>query len=105
MNEQPVKSVKTDALWITYVEHGPPDGWPVILSHGFPYDVHAFDEVTSILTREGARIIAPYTRGFGPTRFVSDAVMRSGQQAARNRNIVQLTNALSLKRPIVAGFD
>ena len=83
MDERPVKSVTTDALRIAYVEHGPSDGWPVILSHGFPYDVHAFDDVASILARAGARVIAPYTRGFGPTRFVSDAVMRSGQQAAR----------------------
>ena len=82
MNEQPVRSVETDALQIAYVEHGPADGWPVILSHGFPYDVHAFDEVAPILAREGARVIAPYTRGFGPTRFVSDALMRNGQQAA-----------------------
>jgi pimeloyl-ACP methyl ester carboxylesterase len=60
MNEQPVRSVETDALQIAYVEHGPTNGWSVILSHGFPYDVHAFDEVASILAREGARVIAPY---------------------------------------------
>jgi pimeloyl-ACP methyl ester carboxylesterase len=58
------------ALWITYVEHGPNNGWPVILSHGFPYDVHAFDEVASIVARAGARVIAPYTR------TVPDAVER-----------------------------
>lgn len=78
-----MKRVKTDGLWIAYVEHGPINGWPVILSQGFPYDVHAYDEVASILAQVGARVIAPYTRGFGPTRFVSAAVMRSGQQAAR----------------------
>ena len=105
MNEQPVRSVKTDALWIAYVEHGPTNGWPVILSHGFPYDVHAFDEVASILARAGARVIAPYTRGFGPTRFVSDALMRSGQQAPRGCDIVQLADALGLERPILGGFD
>ena len=66
MNEQPVRRVETDTLRIAYVEHGPADGWPVILSHGFPYDVHAFDEVAPILARAGARVIAPYTRGFGP---------------------------------------
>ena len=79
MHDQPVRSVETDALQIAYVEYGPSNGWPVILSHGFPYDVHAFDDVASILARAGARVIAPYTRGFGPTRFVSDAVIRSGQ--------------------------
>ena len=105
MNEQPVRSVETDVLRIAYVEHGPADGWPVILSHGFPYDVHAFDEVAPILARAGARIIAPYARGFGPTRFVSDALMRNGQQAARGRDIIQLAGALGLERPILGGFD
>jgi pimeloyl-ACP methyl ester carboxylesterase len=105
MNEQPVRSVETDTLQIAYVEHGPTNGWSVILSHGFPYDVHAFDEVASILAREGARVIAPYTRGFGSTRFVSEVAMRSGQQAARGRDIVQLADALGLGRPILGGFD
>lgn len=98
-------SVETDALRVVYVEHGPPDGWPVILSHGFPYDVHAFDAAASILAREGARVIAPFARGFGPTRFMSDAVMRSGQQAARGLDIVELAEALGLERPILGGFD
>ena len=105
MDEQLVKSVETAALRIAYVEHGSTSGWPVILSHGFPYDVHAFDEVASILVRAGARVIAPYTRGFGLTRFVSDIVMRSGQQAARGCDIVQLADALGLERPILGGFD
>ena len=105
MNEQPVRSVETDALRIAYVEHGTSNGWPVILSHGFPYDVHAFDEVASILAGAGARVVAPYVRGFGPTRFVSDDVMRSGQQAARGVDIIQLADALGLDRPILGGFD
>lgn len=63
MNEQPVRSVETEALQIAYVEYGPSNGWPVILSHGFPYDVHAFDDVALILARAGARVIVPYTRG------------------------------------------
>jgi pimeloyl-ACP methyl ester carboxylesterase len=105
MNEHAVRSVETDVLSIAYVEHGPSDGWPVILSHGFPYDVHAYDEVASILARSGARVITPYTRGFGPTRFVSEDVMRSGQQAARGRDIVQLADALGLEHPILGGFD
>lgn len=100
-----MRSVATDALRIAYVESGPGDGWPVILSHGFPYDVHAFDDVAPILAQAGARVIAPYTRGFGPTRFVSDEVMRSGQQAARGADIIQLVEALALDRPILGGFD
>ena len=67
--------------------------------------MHAFDEVASILVQAGARVIAPYTRGFGLTRFVSDDVMRSGQQAARGCDIVQLADALGLERPILGGFD
>ena len=61
MNGQPVRNVESAALRIVYVEYGPADGWPVILSHGFPYDAHAFDEVAPILTRAGARVVAPYT--------------------------------------------
>jgi pimeloyl-ACP methyl ester carboxylesterase len=105
MDERPVKSVETDALRIAYVEYGPADGWPVILSHGFPYDVHAFDDVASILARAGARVITPYARGFGPTQFVSSAITRSGQQAARGCDIVQLADVLGLERPILGGFD
>jgi pimeloyl-ACP methyl ester carboxylesterase len=105
MCEHPVRSVETETLRIAYVEYGPVDGWPVILSHGFPYDIHAFDEVAPVLVGAGARVVAPYTRGFGPTRFVSDSIMRSGQQAARGRDIIQLADALGLKRPILAGFD
>lgn len=105
MIEHPVRSVETETLRIAYVEYGPVNGWPVILSHGFPYDIHAFGEVAPILADAGARVIAPYTRGFGPTRFVSDSIMRSGQQAARGLDIIQLAEALGLERPILAGFD
>ena len=105
MHEPSIRNVETENLRIAYVEHGRPDGWPVILSHGFPYDVHAFDEVTPVLVDAGARVVLPYIRGLGPTRFVSDAVMRSGQQAARGRDIVALVDALELERPILAGFD
>jgi pimeloyl-ACP methyl ester carboxylesterase len=105
MNKHTLRSVETDVLRIAYVEYGPIVGWPVILSHGFPYDVHAFDEVAPILAAAGARVITPYTRGFGATRFVSNDAMRSGQQAARGRDIIQLAAALGLERPILGGFD
>jgi len=105
MHELSIRNIETPDLRIAYAEHGRPDGWPVILSHGFPYDVHAFDAVTPILADAGARVVLPYIRGFGATRFVSDAVMRSGQQAARGRDIVELANALELEHPILAGFD
>jgi pimeloyl-ACP methyl ester carboxylesterase len=105
MVDQPVKSVETAVLRIAYVEHGPSDGWPVILSHGFPYDVHAFDEAAPILAQNGARVLMPFTRGFGPTGFISNDASRSGQQAARGSDIVQFADALGLERPILGGFD
>jgi len=105
MNEQPLKTIETDTLLIAYLEYGPHNGWPVILSHGFPYDVHAFDEVAPILQNAGARVIVPYTRGFGQTRFLSNDTMRNAQQAARGADIIQLSDALGLQMPILAGFD
>jgi pimeloyl-ACP methyl ester carboxylesterase len=105
MGEPSLRSVETGELRIACLEHGPTDGWPVILSHGFPYDVHAFDEVAAILARAGARVILPYTRGFGPTRFVADNIARNGQQAARGHDLIQFSDALGLQRPILGGFD
>ena len=105
MPEQPVRYVETEVLRIAYLESGPGDGWPVILSHGFPYDVHAYDAVVPMLVEAGARVMTPYTRGFGPTRFVSNATMRSGQQAARGLDIIQFADALNLERPILGGYD
>lgn len=105
MNEQPVKTIETDTLLIAYLESGSSNGWPVILSHGFPYDVHAFDEVAFILKNAGARVIVPYTRGFGHTRFISKDTRRNAQQAVRGADIIQLSDALELQMPILAGFD
>jgi pimeloyl-ACP methyl ester carboxylesterase len=105
MQDQNCSFVETASLRIGYVERGPKHGWPVILSHGFPYDVHAFDDVAEILAHCGARVLQPYARGFGPTRFLNDRIMRSGQQAARGLDIVQFAEALALERPILAGFD
>lgn len=101
----PLKSAETAELRIAYLEYGTEEGWPVILSHGFPYDVHGYEAVAERLAREGARVIVPYTRGFGPTRFLSPETARSGQQAARARDITGLADALSLERPILGGFD
>lgn len=98
-------TVETENLSIGYLEYGQSDGWPVILSHGFPYDVHAFDGVAPILAVAGARVVVPYTRGFGSTRFLSDETRRSGQQAARGRDIVELIDALEIEQPILGGFD
>jgi len=105
MNNQPVKTIKTDYLEIAYFEYGNADEWPVILSHGFPYDAHAYDEVAPILAQKGARVIVPFTRGFGATRFLDKNALRNAQQAARGADIIQLSKALGLEKPILGGFD
>lgn len=98
-------SVKTEDLEIHYLEHGSENGWPVILSHGFPYSPEAFTEVTPILTAEGARVLIPYLRGYGPTKFLSKDTPRAGQQAALACDLVGFLEALSLEKVILAGFD
>jgi pimeloyl-ACP methyl ester carboxylesterase len=84
---------------------GPQDGWPVLLLHGFPYDPHAFEAVAAELAAAEARVLAPYLRGFGPTRFASESTARSGQQAAIGRDVLDLADTLGLKAPILVGYD
>src|SRR5678816_994183 len=74
--------VRTDVLDIAYEEHGPANGPPVILLHGFPYDVRAYDEVAPPLAADGCRVLVPYLRGYGLTRFLTASTLRSGEQAA-----------------------
>lgn len=100
-----MQTVTTDTLEIAYFDLGRDNGWPVVLSHGFPYDPHAYDEVAPLLVEAGARVIVPYLRGFGPTRFLSASSMRSGQQAALGKDVVDLLDALGIKRAILAGYD
>ena len=91
-----VKTIGAGVLDVGYLDDGAPGGWAVVLSHGFPYDVHAYDAVVPLLVGRGARVIRPYQRGFGPTRFRSASVMRSGQQAALGSDLMALVTALSL---------
>src|SRR5690242_6508053 len=100
-----LKRIEAGTLEIAYEEHGPAAGKPVVLSHGFPYDVRAYDEMTPLLTAKGCRVITPYLRGYGPTRFLSAATMRSGQQAALAHDLLALMDALSIKSAVVAGYD
>ncbi|WP_118180505.1 alpha/beta fold hydrolase [Paraburkholderia phosphatilytica] len=97
--------IATSQLDIAYDEQGDADGWPVVLLHGFPYDIHAYDDVTPRLTSHGARVIAPYLRGYGATRFLSPATLRSGQQAALGTDLLALLDALRIDRAVLGGYD
>jgi pimeloyl-ACP methyl ester carboxylesterase len=100
------KFVDTDTLTIAYEEHGPADGAPVILLHGFPYDPRGYDEIAPSLAADGNRVLVPYLRGYGPTRFRAANTPRSGQQAALGNDLLQFMNALGLEqRAALAGFD
>ena len=107
MTESPPghRVVTTSALDIAYEERGPSDGDPVVLMHGFPYDARTYDQVDEILAAAGCRTIAPYLRGFGPTRFRRAETVRSGEQAVLARDLMELVDALGLDRPILAGYD
>jgi pimeloyl-ACP methyl ester carboxylesterase len=100
-----LKHIATELLDIAYDERGNADGWPVILLHGFPYDVHAYDELAPRLTARGARVIIPFLRGYGPTRFLSSTTLRSGQQAALGADLLALLDALEIDEAILGGYD
>jgi pimeloyl-ACP methyl ester carboxylesterase len=97
--------VRAGVLDVGYERHGDRQGWPVVLLHGFPYAPRCYDQVVRPLVEAGADVVVPYLRGYGPTRFVDDATMRSGQQAALAHDLRELIDALVLDRPVVAGFD
>jgi pimeloyl-ACP methyl ester carboxylesterase len=99
------KQAQAGVLDIGYQDSGPANGKPVILLHGFPYDVHAYDEVTPLLVSQGCRVVTPWLRGYGPTRFLSDATLRSGQQAALGRDLIALMDALQMSSAVLAGYD
>ncbi|HEX3881897.1 MAG TPA: alpha/beta fold hydrolase [Stellaceae bacterium] len=100
-----MKSVTTATLEVAYQETGPASGRPVILLHGFPDDIHAYDEVVPPLAEAGYRVIVPYLRGYGPTRFRDPAALRSGQQGALGADLLQLMDALAIERAWLAGYD
>jgi pimeloyl-ACP methyl ester carboxylesterase len=99
-----VNSIRTPSLDCGYIERGPSDGDPVILVHGFPDDAHTWDRVAHALAADGARTIAPFVRGFGPTR-VRDGAPRSGEIAALARDVLELADALGLERFDYVGHD
>jgi pimeloyl-ACP methyl ester carboxylesterase len=100
-----MKTARTQVLDIAYEESGPDGGRPAVLLHGFPDDVHAYDHVAPPLAAAGYRVITPYLRGYGPTRFLDARTLRSGEQAALGCDLLDLIVALELERPILAGYD
>ena len=104
-NLQPLRHIQAGVLDVALYETGPADGSPVFLMHGFPYDIHAYVEVAPLLAARGCRVIVPYLRGFGPTRFLSDATPRSGEQAALGADLLALMDALAIPRAVLAGYD
>jgi pimeloyl-ACP methyl ester carboxylesterase len=101
----PIRQVNAGSLSIGYVEVGPASGPPVILLHGWPYDIHSYAEVAPLLAARGYRVIVPYLRGYGSTRFLSDATPRNGQQAVLAVDVIALMDALGVAKAIVAGYD
>ncbi|WP_022729238.1 alpha/beta fold hydrolase [Fodinicurvata sediminis] len=100
-----MKSVAAGVLEVAYLEQGPADGPPVILLHGFPYDVHSYEYVAAQLSQQGFRCLIPYLRGYGPTRFLSKDTPRSGQQAALGHDLRAFLDALEIPQAILAGYD
>ena len=100
-----MKQVTAGVLSVAYRELGPPGGTPVILLHGFPYDVHTYDAAADALAGAGRRVIVPYLRGYGPTRFLSPETLRSGEQAVLGMDLLALMDALAIPRAVLAGYD
>ena len=100
-----LKQIDAGLLNVGYAEDGPGDGPAVILLHGWPYDIHSFVDVAPLLASAGYRVIVPYLRGYGSTRFLSSETLRNGQQSVVAVDIINLMDALKIQKAIVAGFD
>src|SRR5579863_749031 len=99
------RSIQTPILDIAYEESGNPQGFPIVLLHGFPDDVHAFDQVVPTLASAGYRVLVPYLRGYGPTRFRDASAPRMAEQAAIGQDLIDFADALGLKQMALAGYD
>lgn len=100
-----LKQIDAGLLNVGYAEAGPADGPPVILLHGWPYDIYSFVDVAPLLASAGYRVIVPYLRGYGTTRFLSSDTLRNGQQSVVALDIIALMDALKIQKAIIAGFD
>ena len=101
----PLKQIDAGVLNVGYAEVGPANGAPVILLHGWPYDIHTYADVAPLLAAKGHRVIVPYLRGYGTTRFLSDETMRNGQQSAVAADVIALMDALRIESATIAGCD
>jgi pimeloyl-ACP methyl ester carboxylesterase len=101
----PLKQIDAGVLNIGYAEAGPAGGPPVILLHGWPYDIYSFVDVAPLLASAGYRVIVPYVRGYGTTRFLSSDTVRNGQQAVVALDVIALMDALKIQKAIIGGFD
>jgi pimeloyl-ACP methyl ester carboxylesterase len=102
---QPLKNIDAGVLNVEYCELGPANGAPVILLHGWPYDIHTYVDVAPLLAAAGRRVIVPHLRGYGKTRFLSDQTPRNGQQSAVAVDIIALMDALKIEKATIAGCD
>jgi len=102
---EPIHHVDAGVLNVAYYEAGPADGPTAMLLHGFPYDIHSYVDVAPMLAAQGCRVILPYLRGYGPTRFRDGKTPRSGEQAAVGADLIALMDALSIERAVFAGYD
>ncbi len=100
-----LKQIDAGVLNVGYVEAGPPDGRVVMLLHGWPYDIHSYVDVAPRLSKAGYRVIVPYLRGFGTTRFLSSETFRNGQQSVVALDIIALMDALKIEKAILGGYD
>jgi pimeloyl-ACP methyl ester carboxylesterase len=100
-----LSQIDAGPLNVGYVDAGPAEGPAVVLLHGWPYDIHSYAEVAPLLTAAGYRVIVPYLRGYGTTRFISNETLRNGEQAALAADTIALMDALAIEKAVVAGFD
>jgi pimeloyl-ACP methyl ester carboxylesterase len=100
-----VKQIVAGDLNVGYIDGGPEDGIPVLLLHGWPYDIHSYVDVAPLLTAQGYRVIIPHLRGYGTTHFLSEETFRNGEQVVLALDVIALMDALEIERPILAGFD
>jgi hypothetical protein len=101
----PLKHVNAGLLDVAYAETGPADGPVVILLHGWPYDIHSYDEVAPLLAAKGYRVLMPYARGYGDTHFLSAKTLRNGQPAALASDVIDFMDALKIKQAVLGGYD